>query len=124
REVRVYGAQQREAERFVAATDQALGLNLKIASTNALSTSTIQVVAAGALAAIVWRATRPDLLEQMTPGSFMSVVGAMLVLLPSLKRLTTVQATVQRGVAAAAELFDVLDTAPELDSGTRTLGRR
>jgi subfamily B ATP-binding cassette protein MsbA len=123
REVRLYGAQAREAERFSAATAQALALNLKIASTNALSTSTIQIVAASALAAIVWRATRPDLLDTMTPGSFMSLVGAMLVILPSLKRLTTVQATVQRGVAAADELFAVLDTPAEPDLGGRPLAR-
>jgi len=118
REVRIYGAQQREAERFDQATEQALSLNLKIASTNALSTSTIQIVAASALAAIVWRATRPDLLDTMGPGTFMSLITAMLVMLPSLKRLTTVQATVQRGVAAADELFAVLDTPAETDTGT------
>ena len=101
REVRIYGAQAREAERFDRATEQALALNLKIASTNALSTSTIQIVAASALAAIVWRATRPDLLDTMGPGTFMSLITAMLVMLPSLKRLTTVQAMMQRGVAAA-----------------------
>jgi subfamily B ATP-binding cassette protein MsbA len=123
REVRIYGAQKREAERFAAATRQALGLNLKIASTNALSTSTIQIVAACALAAIVWRATRPDLLDVMSPGTFMSLITAMLVMLPSLKRLTTVQATVQRGVAAADELFAVIDTPPEPDRGVRPLAR-
>ena len=123
REVRIYGAQAREAERFDRATEQALSLNLKIASTNALSTSTIQIVAASALAAIVWRATRPDLLETMGPGTFMSLITAMLVMLPSLKRLTTVQATVQRGVAAADELFSVLDTPAEVDSGTVALAR-
>jgi ATP-binding cassette, subfamily B, bacterial MsbA len=123
REVRLYGAQAREAERFSAATAQALGLNLKIAATNAFSTSAIQIVAASALAAIIWRATRPDLLDTMTPGSFMSLVGAMLVILPSLKRLTTVQAVVQRGVAAADELFDVLDTPVEADSGSVPLQR-
>ena len=47
----------------------------------------------------------------------------MLVILPSLKRLTTVQAVVQRGVAAADELFDVLDTAVEADTGTMPLQR-
>jgi subfamily B ATP-binding cassette protein MsbA len=123
REVRVYGAQEREAGRFSEAATQALALNLKVASTNALSTSTIQIVAACALAAIVWRATRPDLLSQMTPGSFMSLVTAMLVMLPSLKRLTTVQATMQRGVAAADELFEVLDTPAEADTGTTPLTR-
>jgi subfamily B ATP-binding cassette protein MsbA len=123
REVRIYGAQAREAERFSNATAQALSLNLKIASTNALSTSTIQIVAASALAAIVWRATRPDLLDTMGPGTFMSLITAMLVMLPSLKRLTTVQATIQRGVAAADELFGVLDTPAELDSGTQGIER-
>lgn len=123
REVRVYGAQAREARRFSEAATQALTLNLKIASTNALSTSTIQIVAACALAAIVWRATRPDLLSLMTPGSFMSLVTAMLVMLPSLKRLTTVQATLQRGVAAADELFGVLDTPAERDTGTVSVVR-
>ena len=123
REVRIYGAQAREAERFDQATEQALSLNLKIASTNALSTSTVQIVAACALAAIVWRATRPDLLQTMGPGTFMSLITAMLVMLPSLKRLTTVQATVQRGVAAADELFAVLDTPAESDTGTTTIAR-
>lgn len=121
REIRIYGGQQREAERFAAATQRNLRLNLKIASTNALSTSMIQLVAASALAAIVWRATRPDLLDVMSPGSFMSLITAMLVMLPSIKRLTTVQAVVQRGLAAAEELFEVIDRPPEPDQGQRPL---
>ena len=123
REIRIYGGQSREAERFAGAAQHNLGLNLKIASTNALSTSTIQLVAASALAAIVWRATRPDLLDTMSAGAFMSLITAMLVMLPSIKRLTTVQAVVQRGIAAADELFDVVDAPEEIDAGTRTLER-
>jgi len=117
REVRIYGGQAREAERFSKAIDHNLGLNLKVASTNALSTSTIQLVAASALAAIVWRATRPDLLDAMTPGTFMSLITAMLVMLPSIKRLTTVQSAVQRGIAAADDVFEVLDAKVESDEG-------
>jgi len=123
REIRIYGGQAREAGRFVAAANDNLRLNLKIATTNATSTSIIQLVAASALAAIVWRATRPDLLESMSAGAFMSLITAMLVMLPSIKRLTTVQAVVQRGVAAADELFEVLDAPPERDEGSRPLTR-
>ena len=50
REIRIYGGQSREAMRFSEAAQRNLGLNLKIATTNALSTSTIQLVAASALA--------------------------------------------------------------------------
>lgn len=123
REIRIYGGQSREAARFSEAAQRNLGLNLKIATTNALSTSTIQLVAASALAAIVWRATRPDLLDTMTPGAYMSLITAMLVMLPSIKRLTTVQSTLQRGIAAADELFEVLDAPEEIDAGTRPLER-
>lgn len=123
REVRIYGGQSREAERFAHAAQRNLGLNLKIASTNALSTSTIQLVAASALAAIVWRATRPDLLDTMSAGAFMSLITAMLVMLPSIKRLTTVQSVLQRGIAAADELFEVVDAPEELDNGVQLLER-
>ncbi len=92
-------------------------LNLKVASTNALATATVQLIAACALAAVVFIATRPSLIGDMDPGTFMAVITAMMVMLPSLKRLTTVQAHLQRGVAAAQDLFGVLDTSPEVDAG-------
>ena len=123
REVRVYGGQEREARRFNAVNAENRRLNLKVASTGALSTSLIQLVAAAALAAIIWRATRPDLLDSMSPGTFMSLISAMLLMLPSLKRLTTVHSVLQRGIAAGDELFGVLDSAPEQDQGSRELDR-
>ncbi|SDD16104.1 lipid A export permease/ATP-binding protein MsbA [Aquimonas voraii] len=123
REVRVYGGQAREAERFGEAVQRNFRLNLKVAATNALSTSTVQLIAASVLAAIVWRATRPDLLDTMNPGSFMALIGAMMVMLPSLKRLTSVQSMLQRGIAAADDLFAVLDTPPEQDRGSLRVER-
>ncbi len=44
-------------------------------------------------------------------------------MLPSLKRLTGVQASVQRGVAACEDLFGIIDMPPEVDRGTRVLER-
>jgi subfamily B ATP-binding cassette protein MsbA len=123
REVRIYAGQAREAERFIEVVHRNFRLNLKVAATSALSTSTIQLIAASVLAAIVWRATRPDLLDTMSAGTFMSLITAMLVMLPSLKRLTTVQAMLGRGIAAAQDLFAVLDTPAESDPGERTLRR-
>jgi ATP-binding cassette, subfamily B, bacterial MsbA len=123
REVRVYGGQAAEAARFDEVVERNFRLNLKVAATAALSTSSIQLIAAAVLAAIIWRATRPDLLDSMSPGTFMSLITAMLVMLPSLKRLTTVQSMLQRGIVAAQDLFAVIDTAPERDSGSLRLDR-
>jgi subfamily B ATP-binding cassette protein MsbA len=117
REVKVYGGSEYETRRFAEKNESIRHLNLKIASTNALATALVQLVAACALALVIFLATRPGTLRNMSPGTFMSLITAMLVMLPSLKRLTTVQSNMQRGVVAARDIFGVIDTAQESDSG-------
>ena len=124
REVRVYGGRDYEQRRFAAVNDAIRRLNLKIASTNSLANAVVQFVAAFALALVVFLATRPGaILREMSPGTFMSLITAMLVMLPSLKRLTTVQSNMQRGVVAAQDIFKVLDADDERDSGTLRVER-
>ena len=123
REVRVYGGQAHEASRFDQITRHTRRLNLKIAATNAASSSTVQLVAASALAALVFLGTRPAVLASMTPGVFFSVLTAMGTMLPSLKRLANVQANIQRGLSAAEDIFAVIDLPPEQDNGKTELQR-
>jgi len=49
----------------------------------------------------------------------MSVITGMSVMLTSLKQLTTVQSSLNRGIVAAQDLFALLDTPGEIDRGTR-----
>ncbi len=117
REVKVYLGQASERARFAGVNQHNRSLNLKVAATNAMSTSIVQIVAAAALALVIYFATRPGMIDQMSPGAFMSLITAMLTMLPSLKRLTSVQAMMQRGVAAANDLFKIIDTPGEVDQG-------
>ena len=123
REVRIYGGQPHEAQRFDEVTRNTRRLNLKIAATNAAASSTVQLAAAFALAALVFLGTRPAVLQQMSPGVFFAVLTAMGAMLPSMKRLTNVQANIQRGLSAAEDLFAVIDQPAEPDTGTRELAR-
>ncbi len=123
REVRIYGGQPHEAERFDAVTHRARRLNLKIVATSAASSTAIQTVAAFALAALVFLGTRPNVIDHITAGVFIAVLTAMGAMMPSLKRLTQVQANIQRGVSAAEDLFDVIDLPPEVDTGRLELVR-
>ncbi|MGH8190670.1 MAG: lipid A export permease/ATP-binding protein MsbA [Rhodanobacteraceae bacterium] len=116
REVKVFGGQQYESKRFDEVTDRDRKMNVKIAATNGVSTAFVQLVAAVALAIIVFVATRPFMTGfGLTAGAFATVFMCMGGILPSLKRLTTVQANVQRGLAAADELFGILDAPMEQD---------
>lgn len=123
REVRIYGGQTHEAERFDVVTHRARRLNLKIVATSAASSTAIQSVAALALAGLVFLGTRPSVIDHITAGVFITVLTAMGAMMPSLKRLTQVQANIQRGVSAAEDLFGVIDMAPEVDTGTHVLER-
>jgi subfamily B ATP-binding cassette protein MsbA len=123
REVRIYGGQRHESDRFDVVTQRTKRFNLKIAATNALSSTAIQTVAACALAALVYLGTRPVVIDNISPGVFVAVLTAMGTMMPSLKRLTTVQANIQRGLSAASDLFEVIDMPPELDQGSRELAR-
>ncbi len=123
REVKIYGGQEHESRRFEAITRRTRHLNIKVATTNALSSSTVQTVAAVSLALIVFMASRPDVIGHITSGGFTRMIVAMGAILPSMKRLATVQAGIQRGLAAAEELFEVLDAPDEPDTGTRDLQR-
>ena len=123
REVRIYGGQQHEGARFDEVTHRARRLNLKIAATNASSSTAIQTVSAFALAVLVYLATRPSVIDQISPGVFIAVLSAMGTMMPSLKRLAGVQANIQRGLSAAEDLFEVIDLPPEVDKGTHELAR-
>ncbi|UPG87863.1 lipid A export permease/ATP-binding protein MsbA [Luteibacter aegosomatis] len=123
REVRIYGGQGREAERFGEVAERQRRLNLKVSATSAASSATIQTVGAMALAMLVFLATRPDILDTISPGIFTAVLTAMGAMMPSLKRLAGIQASLQKGVTAAEDLFEIMDQPPEIDTGTEVLDR-
>ena len=124
REVKVFGGQDYEAKRFDDVTDRTRKLNVKVAATNGLSTAFVQLAAAVALALVVFFATRPFMLNSgFTAGSFATMFMCMGGIMPSLKRLTTVQANIQRGLAAAHELFGTLDMPIEHDTGRKDIER-
>ncbi|MCB1627527.1 MAG: lipid A export permease/ATP-binding protein MsbA [Xanthomonadales bacterium] len=123
RDIKIYAAQPLFRSRFAATNRHHFGGQMKIAATSALSTATVQFLAALALALVILMATRPGRLESLSPGAFMSFISAMLLILPSLKRLTNVQSMIGRGLAAAESVFDLLDQQPEPAGGQRELTR-
>jgi subfamily B ATP-binding cassette protein MsbA len=121
--VKVYGGQAREEARFAGVAERNRRLQVKVEATKAVSSALVQLLAAIALAVIVYVAGREAMADRLTPGAFVSLMTAMMAMLPSLKRITNVQGMIQKGVAAAGGLFEVLDAAPEADHGTRPLTR-
>ncbi|MGN6113023.1 MAG: lipid A export permease/ATP-binding protein MsbA [Luteimonas sp.] len=123
-DVKVYGTQASEQSRYSMLANRVLRLNVKVEATRAGSSALVQMLAAFALAAIIAVATRQALVGQINAGEFVQLMMAMMAIIPSLRRLTNVQAVLGRGVAASERLFAVLDAPEEADTGTAAFGGR
>ncbi len=116
-----FGGQAIEDKRFGEINNRNRHLDVKLESTKAISVSLIQTIASGSLAFVIYLASFPEMLETLTPGKFTTILTSMLLLLKPLKQLTTVNSDFQKGMAAAAAVFTVLDEKPEQDTGTLEL---
>lgn len=121
--VKLFGGQHYEAGRFDAQVNRMRRFMMKQTAAAAASVPIVQFVAALALAGIIYFATQQSHADQITIGGFISFVTAMLMLTAPLKRITGINEPLQRGLAAAESVFDLIDQPGEPDPGTVMFAR-
>jgi len=121
--VKVFGGQDYEAGRFRQGAQALRGFTMRAGTAAAMTTPITHILAAIALAIIVYIAMQESLVSRTTIGTFAAFVAAMLMLLAPLKRLTEINAALQRGLAAAESVFEMIDAPAERDTGTVKLRR-
>ncbi|MDD5179990.1 MAG: lipid A export permease/ATP-binding protein MsbA [Gallionellaceae bacterium] len=121
--VKLFGGQQYESSRFSEQANWVRRHTMKQAAAAAANVPIVQMVAAVALAAIIYLATEQSKSDETTVGGFLSFVAAMLMLTAPIKRLTGVSEFMQRGLAASESVFELLDTPSEIDTGKTAIGR-
>jgi len=121
--VKIFGGQDYESRRFERANQRVRGFNMRQTVPAALSTPVTHGLAAVAVAIIVYVALEDSLGARATMGEFASFMTAMLMLLAPLKHLTEINAPLQRGLAAAESVFDLVDTPVEKDEGEVQIAR-
>ena len=121
--VKVFQGQDAEKQRFSSVNEKTRRLHMRMVVTRLASSSMVQLAAGIALVLLMIVATRPSMLNEISAGTFTVVFWAMIGTIPPLKRLTTVQSQIQKGIAAAESIFAVLDTEAETDSGEYSIDR-
>jgi subfamily B ATP-binding cassette protein MsbA len=96
---------------------------MRMEITHLVGSSLVQVAAGLAIVLLMVIATRPEMLNGISAGTFTTVFWAMVGTIPPLKRLTAVQSQFQKGIAAAESIFEVIDLEPEKDTGTYATDR-
>jgi subfamily B ATP-binding cassette protein MsbA len=123
REIRVFGGQDRQKERFRQSSLYNRTQNLKLAFAEGLSTPVIQTLLAIALATLVWFALSPDILRGFTAGSLVAFLTAATQLGKPIRQLSEIQSDIQRGLAASEDIFAQLDADAEADKGSHEVAR-
>lgn len=121
--IKVFDAHDREAARFAETVARLRRVAIRIITSTASTTPITQLCAAVAVAVVVSIALLQAGSDSGTVGGFVSFITAMLMLLAPLKHLADINATIQRGLASAEKVFELLDRPAEPDTGTRTLDR-
>lgn len=121
RVVKIFGGHQFETNEFAIINKKNRQQQLKLALTTALSVPVIQLIIAIALAGVIYVATMDGVIEHIDVGTFMSFFIAMMMLFAPMKRLTNVNVEIQKGIAAAISIFELLDQKTENDSGQTQL---
>ena len=120
--IRTYGGQPYETDRFGRAINSSRRFQLKFASAAHATAPIAQLVTSMALAIIIYLTARQSAADEVTVGAFVSFFAAMILLFSPIKRLTSVNGRLQRGLAASASVFEFIDQQSEPNRGRRELG--
>ncbi|MDG2154365.1 MAG: lipid A export permease/ATP-binding protein MsbA [Gammaproteobacteria bacterium] len=111
--IKLFNTQRFESERFAKVSQNELKLGLRLAAVSGMGNAATVFITAMGLAGVIYLVTK------ITPG--VSEVGgfiaAIVLLMAPLKRVTGINATIQRSIAGGESVFGMLDAEAELDTG-------
>jgi len=121
RVVKTFGGQQVESKSFNKENEYNRKQKIKMDVLRVLSLGVVQLLVATGTALVIYYATSDALADTITPGIFVSILTTLIVLQRPIKRLTTINAYLQTGIAAAQSIFSFLDLEKERDTGVAEL---
>ncbi len=123
RVIKVFQGDQFESGRFKKVNAEFRGQSMRLAIAQALQTPISQLIAAVGVAVVLTIALLQSRAGEATVGDFISFVTAMLMMFGPLRHLADVNAQLQRGLASAEAVFELIDEKSERDTGSQTVGR-
>ena len=115
--IKIFNGQDFEQKKFSLINENNRKHNMKLFSTKAIGNSITIFIASLGVAGVVYVATLEQVKNSMTVGDFSGFITAMVLLMTPLKRLTNINAMIQKGIAAAVSIFSLLDEDNEDDQG-------
>ena len=123
RVVKTFGGENYEQSRFERASKVNRQQNLKMAMTRVFSSQLNETIITVALCGLILLLYRPDVGGALSGGEAVMFLSWAGMLGRPIRKLSEINAKLQRGIAAAEDVFSQLDAAVEVDQGKEQLGR-
>lgn len=117
RVMRSFGGEAYERARFADACARGFRLHMKMQFTAALNTPVLQLIVSLAVALILYLVLSPSMLAQYSTADLIAYVTAVAMLPKPIRQLSEVNGAIQKGIAGAQKVFDILDREQEPDNG-------
>ena len=111
--IKIFGGKKQETKNFENTNTNNRERNLRLIFIQSISIPMMQFVVAIFLAVIIFFVTSNNYLEEISIGTFMSYLTAMIMMFAPIKRLSEVNVTLQRGIAASESIYDLIDSNSE-----------
>ena len=116
-EIKSFNAEKYEKDRFLAANASNKNQNLKLEATSNLATPIIQLLVSVSLSIVAYFALGSQLGIELSAEDFVAFITAAGLMAKPIRQLSNINAVIQKGLAAAVEIFDQLDAKEEDDTG-------
>jgi subfamily B ATP-binding cassette protein MsbA len=118
--VKGFSGQDYEQKRFYDSSMENLRRGMKMVVVQQLNSPIVQLIMSIPLAIVMYIALRPEIMQDTSAGQFVAYITAAGMLSKPIKALTDVNEKIQRGMAAAHSVFELLDMPEERNSGALT----
>jgi subfamily B ATP-binding cassette protein MsbA len=109
KEIKIFQAQDQQQQQFQQTSQGLRKEQMRVVRVQAINVPLVQVLAACSVALVIYAASKMSANNQLTPGEFVAFIAAVSMVFEPVRRLTNVNAVLQRGLAAAQSIFSILD---------------
>jgi subfamily B ATP-binding cassette protein MsbA len=120
-EIRIFGGEVYEYNRFHEASKYNAKQSLKLNLVQSLNTPVVQMLVAVPISMLVFVGLNPEYLSEIDEVLFIQYITAAGLVAKPIRMLTNINSKMQKGIAAAGSLFELLDTQVEVDHGKKIL---
>jgi subfamily B ATP-binding cassette protein MsbA len=108
-DIKIFGGHDNQQERFDDINKRLRHEQMRVIKIQSLNVPLVQILAAITIGIVILIGTQMSARDLLSPGEFVAYITAMGMIFDPVRRLTGVNATIQRGLAAAESIYEIFD---------------